>query len=70
MNLDRKVWGFESFFAAEKSEAIELKQMSYQTKSSTITFLRECCHGKKAATGRLNKALGIDFEKRYKRKKS
>jgi hypothetical protein len=59
MKLDKKVWGFESFAAAKKSEAVELGKMSYQDKSRTITFLRECFYGRKATTGRLQRIFEV-----------
>ena len=59
MKLDKKIWGFESFSAAEKFEALELQKMSYQKKSSTITFLRECFYGRKATTGRLQRIFEV-----------
>jgi hypothetical protein len=59
MKLDKKEWGFETFKQAEKSETIELQKMSYQKKSRTITFLRECHYGRKATTGRVQRIFEV-----------
>src|SRR5438445_5496395 len=59
MKLDKKIRGFGSFSASEKAEAIELRKMSYQRKSATITFLRECFYGRKATTGRVQRIFEV-----------
>ena len=59
MKLDKTVRGFSFFAAAEKAEAIELGKMSYQEKSSVITFLRECYYGRQATTGRLQRIFEV-----------
>jgi len=64
MKMDKKVWGFETFEAAEKTERKALKKMTYQEKARTITFLRECFYGKRATTGRVQRIFEVSkFEK-------
>jgi hypothetical protein len=59
MKLDKKVWGFETFEAARNLETVQLKKMSFQKKSSTITYLRECYYGREATTGRLQRIFEV-----------
>ena len=59
MKITRNVWAFSSFKEAEEEEARELSKMSYQKKSSIITFLRESYYGRQATTGRVQRIFEV-----------
>lgn len=63
MKLDRKHWAFSSFKDSEKAESEDLAKLSFQQKSRTITFLRECFYGRKATTSRVQRVYQVSKQK-------
>ena len=63
LKINRKIWKSESHAQAQKEEIKELKKLSYQQKSSIITFLRENYYGQQASTGRVQRIFTVSKRK-------
>ena len=63
LKINRKIWKCESHAQAQKEEIKELKKLSYQQKSSIITFLRESYYGQQASTGRVQRIFTVSKRK-------
>ena len=63
MKLDKRHWAFGTFKDSEKAEVKEISSLSYQKRSRTITYLRECFYGRKATTGRVQRIYKASKQK-------
>ncbi len=63
MKLDKRHWAFGTFKEAEKAEIEELSKLSYQDRSRTITYLRECFYGQIATSGRVQRVYQVSKQK-------
>ena len=63
MKRKKQDWSVGTFAEAYAEETKELKKMSYQEKSRTITLLREIFYGPKATTGRVQRVFELSKSK-------